>query len=83
MVDLRTCKHGDKLRSCHGMILEYVGRIKRDEPHNPLYPHEVRYPNGARGTRTDDGQVFTVNRLPEDHDIVEIIPKRKTRNGAK
>ncbi len=80
MVDLRTCKPGDKLRSCHGMILEYVGLYG---PTNLPYRHRIKYPDGSLGSRTDDGYVFSVNRLPEDHDIVEIIPKRKTRKGAK
>jgi hypothetical protein len=83
MVDLRTCKPGDKLRSKHGMVLEYIGRTKYNDSYSSAYPHDVRYPDGSRGTRTNNGQVFCVNRLPEDHDIVEIIPKRKTRKGAK
>jgi hypothetical protein len=79
MVDLRTCKPGDKLRSCHGMILEYVGLVPYS---NGKYPHCVKYPDGTRGTLTNNGQVFKTARLPEDHDIVEIIPNSKTRKGA-
>lgn len=70
MVDLRTCKPGDKLRSTHGMILTYVGPL----PENDYMDHEVRYPNGSRGTRTHDGFVFRNKRLPVDHDIAEILP---------
>ena len=66
-VDLRTCKPGTRLLSKHGMVLTYVGPI-----HGP-YPHEVRYPDGSRGTRTDDGHAYRLNRKPEDHDIVEIL----------
>ena len=80
MVDLRTCKPGDKLRSRHGMILEYVGLV----PYlNGTYPHYVKYPDGTRGTRTNNGKISETAHLPEDHDIVEIIPKRKARKGAK
>lgn len=68
MVDLRTCKPGDKLRSKHGVILTYVDYWPDDH-----FPHEVAYPDGSWGSRTDDGFVFHKNRLPEDHDIVEII----------
>ena len=70
MVDLRTCKPGDKLRSTHGMILTYVGPI----PKNDYMDHEVRYPDGSHGTRTHDGFVYRYKRLPEDHDIAEILP---------
>ncbi len=74
MVDLRDCKPGDKLLSKHGVILEYVRAL----PEECYMPHEVRYPNiepwkGSTGTRTHDGFVFKSGRLPEDHDIVEII----------
>ena len=69
-VDLRECKAGDKLISSHGMTLTYVKRIE-----NGFYDHEVQYPDGSVGTRTNDGHVFRKNRIPEtDHDIVEIIP---------
>jgi len=70
-IDLNTCKPGDKLLSKHGMILTYV------EKHSGVcskdFPHEVMYPDGSNGTRTDDGHVFNIKRLPEDHDIVEIL----------
>lgn len=70
-VDLRECKAGDKLISSHGMTLTYV----RPLPMDNFYDHEVRYPDGSVGTRTNDGHVFRKNRIPEtDHDIVEIIP---------
>jgi hypothetical protein len=38
--------------------------------------HEVRYPNGSRGTRTHDGFAFRKRRLPEDHDIVDVLPQK-------
>ncbi len=66
-VDLRTCKPGARLLSKHGMVLTYIGPIPGP------YPHEVRYPDGSRGTRTDDGFAYRVNPMPEDHDIVEIL----------
>jgi hypothetical protein len=71
-VDLNKCKVGDKLLSCHGMVLVYNGR-NRSEP----FPHEVVYPNGEKGSRTDDGQAFIDSKQPEDHDIVEIIEELK------
>lgn len=70
-LDLRTCKPGDKLRSIHGEILEYVGVIGGD------YPHQIRYANGARGTRLDNGWCFRKNRLPTDHDIEAILPNNR------
>lgn len=70
-VDLRNCKQGQKLRSRHGMILTYLGQTV-----DSRYPHSVQYPNGAGGTRTHDGHVFSDpnGRLPGDHDIAEILP---------
>jgi hypothetical protein len=35
--------------------------------------HEVKYPDGSRGTRTHDGFTFRNDRRPEDEDIVEIL----------
>lgn len=71
-IDLRTCVHGQKLRSSHGWILTYEGPL---EPGN-YYDHKVRYPDGTYGTRIHDGHVYRKpeKRLPEDHDIVEILP---------
>lgn len=71
MIDLRKCKPGDKLRSKHGEILTYIGPLPEDD----YYDHEVLYANGAKGTRIHDGHVYRnpPRRLPEDHDIVEIL----------
>ena len=77
IIDLRTCKPGQKLRSKHGLILTYIGPT---EPGN-YYDHIVQYPPIAPytektlGTRIHSGHVSrNVNkRLPEDHDIVEIL----------
>lgn len=81
MVDLRNCKPGDLLLGRQGSILEYVAPT----PHNGLtyLDHVVRYVKrpdgslhgkGAYGTRTDDGYVFKMNRMPEeDEDIVEVL----------
>lgn len=68
-VDLRTCKPGDRLLSRHGMILTYVKPL----PHDAYMEHEVRYPDGSKGTRTNDGFVFRTKRLLEDHDIIRIL----------
>ena len=67
-IDLNTCKEGDRLLSCHGEILTYVGKT-REEP----FPHEIRYADGSAGSRSDDGQTYLNNKLPTDHDIVEIL----------
>lgn len=68
MIDLRTCKPGDKLLSKHGMVLEYVEHLP-----DAYFPHIVKYPDGAFGSRCDDGHVFAKKRLEEDHDIIEIL----------
>lgn len=69
-IDLNTCVKGQKLKSKHGLILTYVGKL----PPENYYQHKVKYPDGSFGTRTDDGMVFKNKPLPEDHDIVEILP---------
>jgi len=72
MIDLRNCKPGQKLKSKHGMILTYESA----NPAGSYYDHTVRYPDGSFGTRMHDGFVYKNpdKRLPEDHDIVEILP---------
>lgn len=75
-VDLSTCVPGQRLISSHDIILTYVGRIpETDNCYKCGYVHVVRYPNGNCGTRTNDGYVYATpsKRLPEDHDIVEIM----------
>jgi hypothetical protein len=69
MIDLRKCVPGQKLRTKHGTILEYLG------PSDSLsYPHLIRYPNGSEGTRCDDGFTYKFKRMDEDEDVVEILP---------
>lgn len=70
-IDLNTCIAGQKLRSKHGLILTYVRKL----PAGSFYEHEVKYPDGSLGTRMSDGFVFKRPgaRMPEDHDIVEIL----------
>lgn len=65
MVDLNTCKPGDKLLSKHGEILTYVGKC--DETN--YYDHNVLYANGSPGTRMNDGFVYKNpdKRLECDH----------------
>jgi hypothetical protein len=75
MVDLRTCKAGDILISKHGERLTYV----RPLPAENYYDHEVKYANGSYGSRIHDGHVYRINRLETDHDIVEIIHKKKEK----
>lgn len=71
-VDLRKCVPGQKLKTKHGLIVTYVGPL---EPQN-YYDHKIKYPDGSFGTRIHDGHVFRNpnSRLPEDQDIVEILP---------
>jgi hypothetical protein len=76
-VDLRTCKKGDILISKHGERLTYV----RPLPLENYFDHEVKYSNGAIGTRTDDGFVYRNVRLETDHDIVEIIHIENENNN--
>jgi hypothetical protein len=61
---------GDKLISCHGLVLIYKG--KNSYPTSDIYPHLVEYPDvkDCFGTRTDDGKVAKFKPLPTDHDIV-------------
>jgi len=66
---MNQCKPGDKLLSFRGTIFTYGGKT-----HPYPYPHLVFYPDGHEGTRTDDGQVFSKNKLPEDEDIVSFAP---------
>lgn len=75
MIDLNTCKAGQRLKSKHGLILTYLGKM----PVGHYYDHEVYYPDGGRGTRTNDGFVYRneKSRLPTDHDIVEIMDVSK------
>lgn len=68
-IDLRTCKPGQKLRSCHGLILTYV-RFDDKMP----FCHIVMYPDGGYGSRSHDGQTYINNKMETDHDIVEILP---------
>ncbi len=71
MINLNDCKPGDKLKSKHGLILTYVGR---KGPHP--FPHEVEYPDGGYGSRTNEGFVWSNPKCRNDydHDIVEILP---------
>lgn len=71
-IDLSTCKFGQKLKTKQGKIVFYGGL--NDGPFVNRYPHLIFYQNGSRGSRTNDGFVYAKNRLPEDADIVEILP---------
>lgn len=68
VVDLRNCKPGDKLLTKHGIILTYVGTNT-----DPLYPHEVEYPTGGHGSRTDDGFAFRNSRHSADQDVIKVL----------
>jgi hypothetical protein len=81
-VDLRTCEPGDTLISALGAKLKYVGQTDKYS----FYDHVVEYlemdgkpcKDMGTGTRTHDGYVMRMNRQPDiDHDIVEIIKKKK------
>ena len=76
MINLNTCVKGQKLKSSHNIILTYVG--KND---SIIFPHIVEYSDGSKGSRTNDGYVFSnpaVRRF-EDNDIVEILPIKPKR----
>ena len=76
-VDLSTCEKGDILISSHGEELIYVAPTPYE--HYTYLDHVVEYKDKTkgRGTRTNDGYVFAMNRMPwDDHDIVEIIKKK-------
>lgn len=67
-VDLCRCVAGDRLLSKHGAVLVYLERVRP----TPL-GHRVMYPDGSKGTRTDEGWVLRNKPLPTDHDIVAIL----------
>jgi len=68
MFNMKQCKPGDKLFTKHGLIVTYV-------VYNPLehFPHQIEYPNGAYGSRTDEGYVYNNNRLEDDEDIIGFV----------
>lgn len=80
-VDLRNCKPGDRLRGRQGSILTYVGTTPQGGltylSHVVKYvtrPDGTPYPHHSYGTRTDDGYVYMLSRMPEvDEDIVEVL----------
>jgi hypothetical protein len=67
-VDLRNCKPGDKLLTKHGMVLTYVG-VQNCGP----FPHEIEYPNGGHGSRTDEGFTFRNMRRETDQDVIAVL----------
>ena len=68
-VDLRNCKPGDILVTRSGKTVTYV----RPLPKHDYMDHEIKYANGAYGSRTDDGYVYRRNRLDTDEDIISIL----------
>jgi hypothetical protein len=80
-VDLRNCKPGDRLRGRQGSILTYVGPTPQGGPTNLAHvvqyvtrPDGTSYPPPSYGTRTDDGYVYMLRRMPDiDEDIVEVL----------
>lgn len=64
MIDLRTCKPGDKLRLRNGAIATY--RCEDQWPHVAIMEDESIF------TCRHDGGVWSVNNQSE-HDIIEII----------
>jgi len=77
MVDLNKCKIGDTLVSCHGLKLLY----HKVDDNNAPFRHLVVYPDGAGGSRADDGRVFINRPLPEDHNIVKVIPMDRSEKN--
>jgi hypothetical protein len=78
MIDLKTCKPGDILISCHGKRFVYI-EYKPEQKYPHIIQCESEYQektNFGWGTRLDDGKV--ANRsLPTDHDIIEIVKSNK------
>jgi len=85
-VDLRKCEKGDVLVSALGAIYHYEREIDKENPEDwsmSYYDH-LTHEITADGkvnvkshcTRTHDGYVFKMNRIPEtDHDIVLIVKR--------
>lgn len=79
-INLNNCVPGQKLKSSHGLILEYVAPTTDKQfdnrPGMKYYAHVIKYPTCSYGTRTNDGFVMNNpnSRLEEDHDIAEILP---------
>ncbi len=65
MIDLKSCKPGDKLRTRNGEIVEYS--------HVDLYFHAIKYPNGMIVNRNSNGSIVFSGHYVNDGDIVEII----------
>jgi hypothetical protein len=77
-IDLRECKKGDLLISCHGLPLTYSYYDKAlNYPHIVLYPPYGAYGEYSEGSRTDNGQAFNNNKSTADHDIVLVIRRGK------
>ena len=88
-IDLNKCKKGDKLRirvtegwkKAHkhtpapSNIVTYIGRSEHGI--DSMFPHEIEYSDGSRGTRTDEGWCFKNKRLPDDPDIIEIVEQKE------
>ena len=76
MINLNDCEPGDKLISKHGEVLTYIE--KSEDPRDARFPHIVKYSDGSRGSRTDDGFVYSrpESRLDADHDITEIVKEK-------
>lgn len=68
MIDLRTCKYGDKLLMKNGEFCWYVENTMETVD----YPHLVMYDAGLLGTRTDSGGFYT--HREDESDVIEIIP---------
>jgi hypothetical protein len=77
MINLKTCRPGDKLVLSNGQIVKYIGPIC-----NEKLNHIIEYPDGSQGTRTDEGywdqeQKYTPHQL----DVVRIIHSRPKGYG--
>lgn len=68
VINLNTCKTGDKLLTRNGTIVTYCYRC-----YDKIFPHVIKYPTGSPGTRTTDGRIYVNRNLASDWDIVEIL----------
>ena len=69
MIDLKSCKPGDKLKTRNGEIVEYS--------HVDSYFHAIRHPNGIVVNRNSNGSIIFSGHYINDGDIVEIVDNDK------
>ena len=71
-INLCECKKGDSLVSQNGSTFMYL-------KHSPIRtcPHILIDSSQRETSRLNNGQVIMHDEAPKDHDIVQVIPKRR------